>query len=93
MALIDLDELERFLDRHPDWLFEDAAIERTFEFADFAEALAFVNRVAETAEAANHHPDIAIRWNKVTLRISTHSEGGITSKDTSLASQIDDLQD
>lgn len=91
MALIDLDELERFLDRHPDWLFEDAAIQRTFEFDDFAEALAFVNKVAEVAEEADHHPDIDIRWNKVTLRISTHSEGGITAKDTSLASVIDEI--
>lgn len=91
MALIDLDELERFLDGHPDWLFEDAAIQRTFEFADFAEALAFVNGVGEIAEEADHHPDIDIRWNKVTLRISTHSEGGITSKDTSLASAIDGI--
>ncbi len=91
MALIDLDEMERFLDRHPEWLFEDAAIQRTFEFADFAEALAFVNGVGEAAEEADHHPDIDIRWNKVTLRISTHSEGGITSKDTSLATTIDDL--
>lgn len=91
MALIDLDELERFLDRHPDWLFEDAAIQRTFEFDDFAEALAFVNGVGEIAEEADHHPDIDIRWNKVTLRISTHSEGGITAKDTSLASEIDGI--
>ena len=93
MALIDFDELEKFLAGHQEWLFEDSAIVRTFEFGDFAEALAFVNRVGEAAEAADHHPDIDIRWNKVTLRLSTHSEGGITNKDTTLASQIDGLQE
>ena len=91
MPLIDMDEIEEFLASHPDWLFEDSAIVRTFEFGDFAESLAFVNRVGELAEAADHHPDIDIRWNKVTLSLSTHSEGGITAKDTELAAQIDGL--
>ena len=91
MALIDFDEIEKFLASHPDWLFEDSAIVRTFELGDFAESLAFVNRVGELAEAADHHPDIDIRWNKVTLSLSTHSEGGITGKDTDLAAQIDGL--
>lgn len=91
MALIDFDEIEGFLAGHPDWLFEDSAIQRTFEFDDFAGSLEFVNRVGEVAEAADHHPDIDIRWNKVTLRLSTHSEGGITAKDTSLAAQFDAL--
>jgi 4a-hydroxytetrahydrobiopterin dehydratase len=59
--------------------------------ADFAEAMKLVNSVADLAEAANHHPDIAISWNKVTLRLSTHSAGGLTQKDIDLASQIDGL--
>jgi 4a-hydroxytetrahydrobiopterin dehydratase len=58
---------------------------------DFAAALDFVNRVGEIAERADHHPDIDIRWNTVTLRLSTHSAGGITNKDLELARQIDDL--
>jgi len=58
---------------------------------DFAGALAWVNQVAERAEAANHHPDIDIRWNAVTLRLSTHSAGGITHADLDLAAQIDAL--
>lgn len=91
MALLEKSEIEAFITAHPEWLFEDEAIVRTFRFADFAEALGFVNRVAELAEAADHHPDVDIRWNKVTLRLSTHSEGGLTTKDTSLASQIDRL--
>ncbi len=56
---------------------------------DFAEALAFVNRVGELAEKAGHHPDIDIRWNKVTLRLSTHSVGALTRADLELAKQID----
>jgi 4a-hydroxytetrahydrobiopterin dehydratase len=56
---------------------------------DFAESLEFVNRVGALAEAANHHPDIDIRWNTVRLRLSTHSAGGLTEKDLSLAAEID----
>ena len=59
--------------------------------SDFAGSLDFVNRVGEIAERANHHPDIEIKWNKVTLRLSTHSAGGITSADLELAKQIDAL--
>jgi 4a-hydroxytetrahydrobiopterin dehydratase len=58
---------------------------------DFAEAMGFVNEVAGLAEAANHHPDIDIRWNTVTLHLSTHSAGGLTEKDVALARQIDGL--
>ena len=54
-------------------------------------AMKFVNRVARAAEAAAHHPDVDIRWNKVTLTLATHSEGGLTRKDFALAQQIDDL--
>jgi 4a-hydroxytetrahydrobiopterin dehydratase len=58
---------------------------------DFAGALDYVNRVGELAERLNHHPDIDIRWNTVTLRLSTHSAGGITAADLDLAKQIDEL--
>jgi 4a-hydroxytetrahydrobiopterin dehydratase len=58
---------------------------------DFADALAYVNAVGELAERANHHPDIDIRWNAVTLRLSTHSAGGITQADLDLAGRIDAL--
>ena len=66
-------------------------IRRTFVFDDFAAAVGFVVRVGFLAEAADHHPDIDIRWNKVTLVLSTHSEGALTAKDTALAAQIDEL--
>ena len=71
------------------WELKDGQITRAYKFKDFVEAMAFVNRVAGLAEAADHHPDILIRWNKVTLTLSTHSAGGLTEKDFSLARQID----
>lgn len=91
MGLIESGDLAQFLAEHPDWLFEDDAVQRTFQFADFAEALDFVNRVGEIAEAANHHPDIDIRWNRVRLRLTTHSEGGLTEMDVAMAARIDGL--
>jgi 4a-hydroxytetrahydrobiopterin dehydratase len=66
-------------------------LEREFRFADFAEALAFVNRVAALAEEANHHPDIEIRWNLVRLRWWTHVTGSITDRDRELAEQVNGL--
>ena len=71
------------------WAREGEVITKVVEKADFAEALAFVNAVGALAERADHHPDIDIRWNKVTLRLTTHSEGGLTDKDWALAEQID----
>ena len=73
------------------WEQQGDAIVRTFEHADFVAAMAFVNQVATLAEAADHHPDIDIRWNKVTLLLTTHSAGGLTDKDRALAAQIDAL--
>ncbi|MEA2200238.1 MAG: 4a-hydroxytetrahydrobiopterin dehydratase [Solirubrobacteraceae bacterium] len=68
----------------------ERSIERQWTFADFAEAMAFVDRVGELAEAANHHPDILLHgWNKVRLTLSTHSQGGLTAADFQLAGQID----
>lgn len=72
----------------PCWENNGKEITRTYKFKDFKEALAFVNRVAELADAADHHPDIDIRWNKVKLTLSTHSAGGLTEKDFALARQI-----
>jgi 4a-hydroxytetrahydrobiopterin dehydratase len=75
-----------------DWRSEGDALVRDFEFGDFAGAMAFVNRVAEAAEAADHHPDILVHgWNKVRLTLSTHSEGGVTDADRDLARTIDGL--
>lgn len=74
------------------WAEVNGALERAFIFADFAEALAFVNRVGEVAEEANHHPDVAIHWNRVTLRWWTHVAGGITDRDRELAERTNELQ-
>ena len=73
------------------WQKNGEVISRRFEFADFAEAMRFVNAVAELAEQAQHHPDIDIRWNKVTLALTTHDAGGLTDKDYSLALACDEL--
>jgi 4a-hydroxytetrahydrobiopterin dehydratase len=74
------------------WRREGQAIERDLRFPDFALAIAFVDRVAEVAEAANHHPDILVHgWNNVRLTLSTHSEGGLTDADFALAGRLDAL--
>ena len=75
----------------PDWKKRDVTIARTFVFKDFPAAIKFVNAVAKLAEKAGHHPDIDIRWNKVTLTLTTHDVGGLTERDFSLAEQTDQL--
>jgi 4a-hydroxytetrahydrobiopterin dehydratase len=74
-----------------EWREVDGALERTYELPSFAEAIAFVNRVAQLAEAQNHHPDIAVAYRKVTLRWSTHSAEAITDRDRELAERSDAL--
>jgi 4a-hydroxytetrahydrobiopterin dehydratase len=74
-----------------DWIDSQGALERTFELPSFPESIAFVNRVAEMAEEANHHPDIAVSYRKVTLRWTTHSAGGITDRDYELATRTNEL--
>jgi 4a-hydroxytetrahydrobiopterin dehydratase len=73
----------------PDWSEVSGAIQRTFQFANFVEAMDFVNKVAQAAEADQHHPDILVRYDKVTLTLSTHDAGGITKKDFALAKKCD----
>jgi len=75
----------------PDWAKQRNTITRTFEFKDFPAAIKFVNAVAKLAEKAWHHPDIDIRWNKVTLTLTTHDAGGLTEKDFALANQFNRL--
>ncbi len=73
----------------PAWKRRLQVIRRTFEFADFPAALRFVNAVGRAAEKARHHPDIDIRWNRVTLALTTHDAGGLTRKDFALAGHCD----
>jgi 4a-hydroxytetrahydrobiopterin dehydratase len=84
-------EIQSSLVAFPDWSELSGAIQRTFQFTDFVGAMRFVNLVAEAAEQRQHHPDILIRYNKVTLTLSTHDSGGITGKDFELAGVIDRL--
>ena len=76
----------------PGWKQSGKAIERSFKFPDFVAALAFVNRIADAAEKANHHPDIAIHYNQVTLSLWSHDSGGVTKRDLKMAATINELQ-
>ncbi len=89
MSKLSLDQITVSMATVPAWKQEGAAIARTFTLPNFSKAMEFTNAVAKTAENANHHPDIEIKWNKVTLRLSTHSDGGLTEKDFALASKFD----
>jgi 4a-hydroxytetrahydrobiopterin dehydratase len=86
--LLDSDEVTRQLEGLPDWTHVGDEIVADFEFQDFGAAMVFVNRVAEQAEEANHHPDIDIRWNKVHLVLTSHDAGGLTQADIELAHRI-----
>ena len=75
----------------PNWSKRAQTILRTFKFEGFLKSIAFVNRIARKAQKVNHHPDIDIRFDQVTLKLTTHDEGGITAKDFSLARQCDEV--
>ncbi len=91
MTLLSDPEIEAGL-ASGEWRRDGQAIAREWKFEDFGQAIAFVNRVADAAETANHHPDIHLHgWNKVRLELSTHSEGGLTRADLDMAARIDDL--
>ena len=75
----------------PSWSKRAQTIHRTFKFEGFLKGIDFVNRIARKAQKVNHHPDIDIRFNLVTLKLTTHDEGGLTEKDFSLARQCDEV--
>ena len=91
MDMLDKDQIEAALADLDDWRYADGALTRTFRFADFVHAIGFVEHLAEVAEERKHHPDIDIRYNKVTLRLSTHSAGGVTALDVDLAKAAEHL--
>ncbi len=74
------------------WQEKDKSLVREFTFPNFKTALAFVNKVGELAETANHHPDISLGWGKVVVNLTTHDAGCVTEKDRQLAEEIDDIQ-
>jgi 4a-hydroxytetrahydrobiopterin dehydratase len=89
--LLTADEVVHALADLPQWSGSPEAITRTVQAADFRAAIALVNAVADAAEEADHHPDIDIRWRDVTFTLSTHSAGGVTDKDVTMAHRIDAL--
>ena len=91
MPLLDKDEVQERLNSLPDWKEQHGEIVRYLEFPDFVMAMDFVNSVAAKAEAAGHHPDIDIRYNKVRLALVSHDAGGLTQRDFDLAAAIDGL--
>jgi 4a-hydroxytetrahydrobiopterin dehydratase len=91
MGVLSEEQVVRELQKMNGWSLNGKEIKKVFELKDFAHAMGFVNSVALLAEKANHHPNIDIRWNKVTLTLSTHSEGGLTMNDINLATQIESL--
>jgi 4a-hydroxytetrahydrobiopterin dehydratase len=83
-------EIDAALRSLPGWASKGDTIERVFQFDDFAQAMEFVNKIARAAEAANHHPDILINYNKVTLTLVSHDSGGVTQRDVRMAGQINE---
>jgi 4a-hydroxytetrahydrobiopterin dehydratase len=90
MSALTSKETNLHLKAVPDWSKRANTILRTFKFEDFLKSIAFVNQIAKKAQKLNHHPDIDIRFDKVTLTLTTHDEGGITEKDFTLARQCDE---
>jgi 4a-hydroxytetrahydrobiopterin dehydratase len=82
-------ELEDVLRAQPDWKLHEGKLVRDWTFPDFVHAMAFVNQVADLAEAAGHHPDIDVRYNRVRLGLVSHDAGGITNRDGAMAKRID----
>jgi 4a-hydroxytetrahydrobiopterin dehydratase len=91
MELLTEDEIAGRLGGVPGWTREGSSIVATVTRSDFRDAMLFTGAVAYVAEQANHHPDILIQWNKVTLTLSTHSAGGLTANDFDLAAKINAL--
>lgn len=89
MAKLSPQEIKSALGSTPEWSRKGRNIVRTFQFKDFPAAIKFVDKIARLAEKAWHHPDIDIRWNKVTLTLTTHDQGSLTEKDFNLAQQFD----
>jgi 4a-hydroxytetrahydrobiopterin dehydratase len=89
MARLDDQQIEEKLSALEGWERSGDAIEKKFELDDFKGSVDFVNRITPEAEEMNHHPDLAISWNKVTVTVTTHSEGGLTDGDFALAKRID----
>ena len=91
MTLLTADQVEAQLTATPGWVLADGQIVKKVTRNDFGDALRYVNAVGYLAEKANHHPDIAIAWNEVTLSVVSHSAGGLTDQDFDLARSVNSL--
>jgi len=89
MEKLSTEAVDSRMSEFTDWALNGDALQRTFRFDDFPAAMTFVNSVAELAERLQHHPDIMIRYNKVTLTLTTHDAGGLSEKDFTFAREID----
>jgi 4a-hydroxytetrahydrobiopterin dehydratase len=91
VAVLTDPEIQKALSSLPGWQKNGIAIQRVFQFPDFKAAMQFVNKVADAAEQANHHPDIDIRYNKVTMALVSHDSGGVTQRDVRMAERINQI--
>ena len=91
MAVLSDDEIGQRLEDAEGWERDGDSLRKKFKFDDFQGSVDFVNRITPPAEEMNHHPDLSISWNTVTVSLSTHSEGGITAADLALAQRLDSL--
>jgi 4a-hydroxytetrahydrobiopterin dehydratase len=89
MAKLTLDQINDQLKALPGWEYRDNAIRKLYRFKQFMDGIRFIDRVAEIAEAADHHPDIYVNYTRVTFMCTTHSEGGVSEKDFKLAQEIE----
>jgi 4a-hydroxytetrahydrobiopterin dehydratase len=91
VAVLTDSEVQQALGTLRGWQRQGKAIQRVFEFPDFKAAMQFVNKIADAAEEANHHPDIDIRYNKVTTALISHDSGGVTQRDIKMALRINEI--
>jgi 4a-hydroxytetrahydrobiopterin dehydratase len=91
VAVLTDSEIQQALGSLRGWQRQGKAIQRIFEFPDFKAAMQFVNKIADAAEHANHHPDIDIRYNKVTMALISHDSGGVTQRDVKMAKRINEI--
>ena len=89
MTKLSSEEIETKLKSLPGWNFKNKAISKLFRFKEFMDGIRFVGKIAEAAEAVDHHPDININYTRITFTCTTHSEGGVTEKDFALANAIE----
>ncbi len=88
-ALLPQNQIDAFIAQHADWRLENQSLQRSASFSTYLDGVAFINRAAELAEEADHHPDLHLFWRKVDMVLSTHDAGGVTQLDLDLAARLD----